>query len=176
MQDKINGSAADPLEHAVAAAQDAVTDDMVTRLAQTAADGMDLVDQLNRSGLAKALPALAELVNNGDLDRIVRLARVYGSAEDALTDDMVSRLSEAIGEGFCTLDQFCRSGVARALPALATMVENGDLERLAQLARVYASAQDAVTDDMVGRIAEAAAEGLTLLDRFNRGGAASNGS
>ena len=45
------------------------------------------------------------------------------------------------------------------------------MERLAQLARVYGAAQDALTEEIVGRLAEAMGEGLSLLDRLNRGGA-----
>jgi len=51
------------------------------------------------------------------------------------------------------------------------MAVDGDLERLSQLARLYSSAQDALTDEMVGRLAETMGEGLSLLDRLNRGGA-----
>ena len=159
------------LERVAAAARDSLTDEMVSRLAGTAADAMDLIDRVNRTGLAKAIPALAEMVNNGDLDRLAKLARVYGSAEDALTDEMVGRLAETIGEGMSLLDQVNRSGLEKAIPALARMVNNGDLDRLSSLARVYASAEDALTDEMVARIADTLAEGMSLLDRLSRGGA-----
>ncbi len=155
----------------VKGAYDAVTDEMVGRLATTAADTLDLMDQVNRAGLAKAIPVLAQLVNDGDLQRIVHLARVLGSAEDALTDEMVGRLTEAAGGGLSLLDQVNRSGIDKALPTIARMVADGDLERLAQLARVYGSAQDVLTDEMVGRLAETVGEGMSLLDRLNRGGA-----
>jgi uncharacterized protein YjgD (DUF1641 family) len=152
------------------AARDALTDDMVTRLAGTAGEAMELLDQVNRAGLAKAIPALAQMVNNGDLDRLVQLARVYGSAEDALTDEMVGRITETVSGGLSLLDQVNRSGLENALPALSRMVADGDLNRLVQLARVYGSAEDALTDEMVGRLAETVGEGLSLLDRLNRGG------
>lgn len=158
-------------ERVVAAARDSLTDEMVSRLAGTVTDAMDLIDRVNRTGLAKAIPALAEMANNGDLDRLAKLARVYGSAEDALTDEMVGRLSETIGEGISLLDQVNRSGLERAIPALARMVNNGDLDRLSSVARVYASAEDALTDEMVARMAETLAEGMSLLDRLSRGGA-----
>ena len=54
------------------AARDAVTDEMVTRLAGTAGDAVELVDLVNRSGLVKAIPVLAQMVNNGDLERLIR--------------------------------------------------------------------------------------------------------
>jgi uncharacterized protein YjgD (DUF1641 family) len=114
---------------------------------------------------------LAEIVNNGDLERLSQLARVYHASQDALTDEMVGRLTEAVGGGLSLLDQVNRSGLDKALPTIARMAADGDLERLSQLARVYSSAQDALTDEMVGRLAETVGEGLSLLDRLNRGGA-----
>ncbi len=159
------------IEGVVKGAYDAATDEMVGRLATTAADTIDMLDQINRAGLAKAIPVLAQMVNDGDLQRVVHLARVLGSAEDALTDGMIGRLSEAAGDGLALLDQINRSGIDKALPTIARMVTDGDLERLAQLARVYGSAQDVLTDEMVGRLAETVGEGMSLLDRLNRGGA-----
>ena len=159
------------IEGVVEGAYDAITDEMVGRLASTAAETIDLVDQVNRAGLEKAIPVLAQLVHSGDLQRLVNLARVVGSAEDALTDEMVGRLTDAVGGGLSLLDQVNRSGIEKALPTIARMVADGDLERLAQLARVYGSAQDVLTDEMVGRLAETVGEGMSLLDRLNRGGA-----
>ena len=159
------------LERLAAAARDSLTDEMVTRLAGAGTDAIDLIDRVNRSGLGAAIPALAEMVNNGDLDRLAKLARVYGSAEDALTDEMVGRLSETMAEGMSLLDQVNRSGLDRALPAISRLVADGDLDRLVQLARVYGSAQDSLTDEMVSRLSETVAEGLSLLDRLSRGGA-----
>jgi uncharacterized protein YjgD (DUF1641 family) len=159
------------IERVVAAARDALTDEMVGRIATTAADAAELMDQINRAGLARAIPALAQMVQNGDLDRLTQVARVYSSAQDALTDEMVSRLSQTIGEGMALMDQVNRAGLDRAIPALAEMVHNGDLQRLVKLARVYGSAEDALTDEMVGRLTETVGNGLSLLDRFARGGA-----
>ena len=159
------------IEGVVVAAADAATDEMVGRLANTAADTIDLVDQIHRAGLDKAIPILAQLIHNGDLQRVVNLARVLGSAEDAINDEMIGRLTEAAGGGLALLDQVNRSGIEKALPTIARMVADGDLERLAQLARVYGSAQDVLTDEMVGRLAETVGEGMSMLDRLNRGGA-----
>ena len=153
------------------AARDAMTEDIVGRVAGSAADAMDLIDKVNRSGLGKAIPQLAQMVENGDLQRLVNLARVYGSAEDALTEEMVGRVAEAASGGLSLLDQVQRSGLEKALPTLTRLVADGDIERLAQLARVYGAAQDAMSEEIVGRLAEAASEGLSLLDRLNRGGA-----
>ena len=159
------------IERVVAAAHDALTDEMVSRLATTAGDAMDLMDQVTRAGLARAIPPLAQMVANGDVERLSQLARVYSSAQDSLTDEMVGRLSQAVGDGLALIDQVNRAGLDRAIPALAEMVHNGDLNRLVKLARVYGSAEDALTDEMVGRLTETVGNGLSLLDRANRGGA-----
>ena len=159
------------VERVVEAARDALTDEMVGRLTSAVGGGLTLIDQIDRAGLGKAIPQIAEMVNNGDLERMVQLARVYGSAQDALTDEMVGRLTESVGGGLSLVDKVNRAGLEKAIPAIAEMVNNGDLDRLVQLARVYGSAQDALTDEMVGRLAETVGEGLSLLDRFSRGGA-----
>jgi len=158
------------VERVVAAARDALSDEMIGRLSTTAGDAVELMDQITRSGLGKAIPALAQMASNGDLERLSQLARVYASAQDSLTDEMVGRLSGAVGEGLSLLDQVNRAELDRAIPALARMVRDGDLDRIAQLARVYASAQDSLTDEMVGRLSEAIGEGLSLLDQVNRAG------
>ena len=155
----------------VGAARAALTDEMIGRLAGSAADSLDLVDQLSRAGVAKAIPVIANLVNSGDLQRVVDLARVYASAQDALSDDIIGRLAEAASGGISLLDQVNRSSFHKALPIISKMAVNGDLERLAQLASVYGAAQDALSDEMVGRLSETLSEGLSLLDRFHRGGA-----
>jgi len=159
------------VERVVAAARDALTDEMVSRLATTAGDAIDMMDQVNRAGLARAIPALAQMVSNGDLERLSQVARLYSSAQDSLTDEMIGRLSQAVGDGLALLDQVNRAGLDRAIPALAEMVNNGDLNRLVKLARVYGSAEDALTDEMVGRLTETVGNGLSLLDRASRGGA-----
>jgi uncharacterized protein YjgD (DUF1641 family) len=159
------------VERVVSAARDALTDEMVTRFATTAGEAVDLLDQVNRAGLVRAIPALAQMVSNGDLDRLSQLARLYSSAQDALTDEMVTRLSQAVGDGLALLDQVNRAGLDRAIPALAEMVNNGDLNRLVRLVRVYSSAEDALTDEMVSRLIDTVGNGLSLLDRFSRGGA-----
>jgi uncharacterized protein YjgD (DUF1641 family) len=52
-------------------------------------------------------------------------------------------------------------------PLPATDYEN-DLQRLGELASLVAAAQDALSDDMVSRLASAFSEGITLLDRLTR--------
>jgi len=149
-------------------ARDALNDDMVGRLSATVGGGMDLLDRVNRSGVGEALPAITQLVENGDLDRIVQLARVLGAADDALSDDMVGRLAATASDSMDLLDRVNRSGVVRALPAITQLVEHGDLERIVHLARVLGSMEDAVNDEMISRLAAVAGEAIFLMDRLTR--------
>jgi uncharacterized protein YjgD (DUF1641 family) len=119
------------LERVIAAARDSLTDEMVGRLAGSAAEALDLVDKAGRSGLSKAIPALAEMVNNGDLERLSQLARVYHAAQDALTDEMVGRLAETLGEGMSLLDRVNRSGFWRLVEVVERLESTGALERIA---------------------------------------------
>lgn len=114
----MDATQAPEFERLAAAARDSLTDEMVSRLSATAADGMDLLDQINRSGVGRALPALAQLVANGDLDRLVALARTYGAAQDAMTDEMVSRLAETVGESLSIVDRLNRAGLDRLVGSL----------------------------------------------------------
>ncbi|HSN41814.1 MAG TPA: hypothetical protein VLT92_16680 [Burkholderiales bacterium] len=159
------------LERLAAAARDSLTDDTVSRLSAAAAEGLDALDRFNRSGVAAALPALAELVRNGDLDRLVQLARTYGAGQDAVTDEMVSRLTETVAGGLDLLDRANRAELGRVIPVLARLVANGDLERVTHLARVVGAAEDAVTDDMISRLSETVSGVLSIADRLNRAGA-----
>ena len=59
------------VERVIAAARDALTDEMVGRLTEAAGGGLALIDQVNRAGLDRAIPALAEMLHNGDLQRYV---------------------------------------------------------------------------------------------------------
>ena len=118
-------------ERVLAAARDSLSDEMVTRLAGAASDGIDLIDRVNRSGLHRAIPAIAELVNNGDLDRLARLARVYGAAEDSLSDEMVGRLAETVAEGMSLLDRLNRGGAGHLVEMLAQLEADGNVRRIA---------------------------------------------
>ncbi len=160
----------DELEQVIQAARDSMTDDMVGRVAATLTGAIDLMDQVDRSGLTDAIPALSKMVANGDLDRLVELARVVSSAQDAMTDDMVDRLAYTATSSIDFLDQINRAGLSQAIPALAKMVNNGDLDRIVDLARVVSSAQDAMTDDMVDRLAMTFSQGVCMLDRMCRYG------
>lgn len=119
------------IERVIAAARDSLTDEMVGRLAGSAAEALDLVDKAGRAGLSKAIPALAEMVNNGDLERLSQLARVYHAAQDALTDEMVGRLAETFGESLSLLDRVNRSGFWRLVEVMERLESTGALERIA---------------------------------------------
>jgi uncharacterized protein YjgD (DUF1641 family) len=118
-------------ERVISAARDSLSDEMVARLAGTASDAMDLIDRINRTGLSKAIPALADLVNHGDLDRLAKLARVYSSAEDSISDEMIGRLAETVSEGMSLLDRLNRGGAARLVEMLARLEASGNLKRIA---------------------------------------------
>ncbi len=118
------------LDRVLAAARDATSDEMVARLAGSAAEAMDLLDRAGRSGLAQAIPVLADMVRNGDLERLSQLARVHEAAQDALTDEMVGRLSGALGEGLTLLDRLNRSGIGRLVALLEQLESTGQLQKL----------------------------------------------
>jgi hypothetical protein len=121
------------IERLVEAARDSMTDEMVSRLSETAAGGIDFIDRVNRAGLNRAIPAIAQLVNDGDLERLVQLARIYGSMQDAMTEEMVGRLSETVGAGITLLDRFNRGGADRLLQILERLDASGALERAARV-------------------------------------------
>ena len=126
-------------ERLVAAARDSMTDEMVSRLSATVAEGMDLLDKVNRSGVAGALPAISQLVANGDLDRLVALARTYGAAQDAMTDEMVARLAETAAESLSLMDRLNRAGLDRMV---------GSIERLSVVLERTMAALDAANAEM----------------------------
>ena len=156
------------VERVIAGARDALTDDTVTRLAATVGNSLDLLDRANRSGLGDALPTLAAMVRSGDLQRVADFARLAGAAEDSLSDDIVARVSAAAAGGLELVDRVNRSGIMRALPTITRMVESGDLERLAGLARLVGAMEDSLSDDIVNRLATVATELAALTDKLAR--------
>lgn len=156
------------VERVIAGARDALTDDTVTRLAATVGNSLDLLDRANRSGLGEALPTLAAMVRSGDLQRVADFARLAGAAEDSLSDDIVARVSTAAAGGLDLVDRINRSGITRALPTITRMVESGDLERLAGLARLVGAMEDSLSDDIVNRLFTVATELAALVDKLAR--------
>ena len=53
-------------------------------------------------------------------------------------------------------------------PSPEMTVSETDVQRLAELATLVSAAQDALSDEMVSRMASAFSEGITLLDRLTR--------
>ena len=131
MSDNISEIGSIPeLERVMQAAKDSVTDDMVSRIAENGAQALDLLDRLNRSGIDRALPVLARLVENGDLQRIVDIARAVAAAEDAMNDDMVGRVAQMAAEGLSVIDRLNRSGVERLIDILDRLNNSGSLDIL----------------------------------------------
>ncbi|MGH8800672.1 MAG: DUF1641 domain-containing protein [Casimicrobiaceae bacterium] len=156
------------VERVINAARDALTDEMVTRFAATWGDAVTMIDQVNRAGLGRALPAIARLVENGDLERIAQLARVYSSVQDALTDEMVGRMAETIGNSMSLLDRANRGGAEHVIGMLESLHTSGALERLSstlpQLLERLSMVQELLqaVDDAAAasRAAQASAGGL----------------
>jgi len=53
-------------------------------------------------------------------------------------------------------------------PEQPNVISDNDLKRIAEMASIVAAAQDALTDDMVVRMASAFSESIVLLDRLTR--------
>jgi hypothetical protein len=117
---------------------------MVGRVADAAGGGLSLLDQIHRSGLEKALPVLTRLVADGDIERLAQLARVYGAAQDALSEEIVGRLAEAASEGLSLLDRLNRGGAGRLVEMLAKLEASGSLERVAALLPTFVDRLDMV--------------------------------
>ena len=94
--------------------------------------------------------------------------RIFESATDALSDDIVGRLGSTMGDSLMLLDQVSRSNLDKAIPIIDHLVETGDLERAANLVRVLGSAGDAMSDDIVGRLSEMANSLIIIADRISR--------
>jgi uncharacterized protein YjgD (DUF1641 family) len=133
------------IERVMAAAQDALTDDIVTRVSATLVQGLELLDRVNRSGLDRALPSIARLAENGDLDRLADVARLVAAVEDSFNEDMVGRVA-AMLNGLATLadkvarndglvklvDLLGREDVQAALPKLVDALSKATTESAAQ--------------------------------------------
>ncbi|MHB1528055.1 MAG: hypothetical protein ACYDDA_00570 [Acidiferrobacteraceae bacterium] len=96
-------------------AKDSLSDDVVNRLGTLVTESMDLLDRANRADLGRMIPVLRALLDNGDLDRMAGLARLVGSAQDALSDDVVARLGTLISEGLMLVERLLQTGVGDAV-------------------------------------------------------------
>ncbi|MEZ5926689.1 MAG: hypothetical protein R3D57_20160 [Hyphomicrobiaceae bacterium] len=165
-----NGASAplpDDIMHLTHAVNDSLSDEIVTRLAGAATDGLDLLDQVNRSGVAKALPALTALVENGDLDRLIQLARVYAAAQDSLSDEIITRVAETSSEALSLFDRFNRGGGAQLVALVESLEASGGLEKLAVFLPRIIGKLEAI-DRMLGALESASA--ATAKGTHARGG------
>ncbi len=131
MNDNTSEATIPELVRVMQAAKDSVTDDMISRLAENGAQALDLLDRLNRSGFDRALPILERLLDNGDLQRVVDIARTVAAAEDAMNDDMVGRVAQMAAEALNVIDRLNRSGVGRLVDILDRLNNSGSLDILA---------------------------------------------
>ena len=120
-------------------AADALSDDIVGRLGSTMNDGLLLLDQVSRSNLDKAIPLINQMVESGDLERVVNLVRVLGSAGDAISDDIVGRLGEMANELLCIADRVSRN---QNLHKILNLLERDHMvDMLASMAEAAATAK-----------------------------------
>jgi len=82
-----------------------------------------LAETSHEEEMAKAREALAHLVENGDLERIVHLARLAGAAQDSLSDEIVTRLAGMASNAMCLLDRATRTGVMERMVAVAEKMD-----------------------------------------------------
>ena len=79
-----------------------------------------------------------------DLAKLIELAAVISAAQDAMTDDIVTRLASAMGEGMILMDRLTRNqGLMSLLQALNQPAAQDSLECLADALR-SGSVMDAV--------------------------------
>ncbi len=124
-------------------AQDALTDEMVGRLAETMSAGMTMLDHANRLQIGRALPILAQLAESGDLERLSQMARLVGAAQDALTDEMVVRMTSVFGRVLELLDRANDPKLERVVTLLVRVAEHLDEAAIAKLVRVIPTMVDA---------------------------------
>ena len=171
IQASVTPSEAQEIGDLVASARDALSDDMVGRLSAISAEALDLLDRVNRSRLPQALPAITNLVESGDLERIVQSARVLGAAGDSMSDEMIGRMAGVVGDGLDLLDRVNRSRIGDALAVITQLADNGDLERIAHAARLLGAAEDALNEEMIARLAGVVTDVLSLLEQLSRNNA-----
>ncbi|MGN2393006.1 hypothetical protein [Pelomicrobium sp. G1] len=95
MEAQGQGGALCEWEHLTGAARDAVTDDMVARLAEAAGAGLGLVDRLSRGGLDRLVAMLERLEAQGALERIAQaLPRVLARLETV--EALLASLEQAV--------------------------------------------------------------------------------
>lgn len=139
---------------------DALTDEMITRMAKTAGDGLTLLDEIGESGLRDALPVIARLAKSGDLARIAHLARVWGAVEDALTDEMITRLAGVAGYTITLLEHLERDNIVAAIERLTGPGGPLSPELLERLVMVLPSLMAALEQAQKSALLETAVAGI----------------
>ena len=96
MNDMSNQPPLGEMERLTLAAREALTDNMVERLAMLGGNAMELLDRLNdpatNDAVHKMVDRLTELNKVGALDTVCDLALTLHAVRNALTDNMVERL------------------------------------------------------------------------------------
>ena len=96
MNDMSNQPPLGEIERLTLAAREALTDNMVERLAMLGGNAMELLDRLNdpetSEAVHKMVDRLTELNKVGALDTVCDLAMTLHAVRNALTDNMVERL------------------------------------------------------------------------------------
>lgn len=88
------------------------------------------------------------VVISGDLDRLVNLTRVLGSAADALSDDIVARLAETLSELMCIADRLARN---EGLQQMLRLLENQALmDTVIKLAKAAAEVSNETAEESAG--------------------------
>ena len=86
----------DAAQTLINAAQDALTDGMVERMAETGGNALEVLDRLNdedtRDAVLNIMDRLTELQRSGALDTLFDLVVLAHGARSAMTDSMVERL------------------------------------------------------------------------------------
>ena len=86
----------DDLARLATAAQDALTDNMVERLAVTGGNALEIVDRLNdeetRDAVHSVLTRLTDMHRTGALDTVFELVMLMHAVRNAATDNIVERL------------------------------------------------------------------------------------
>ncbi len=95
--DNMTNQPLDEMSRLTLAAREALTDNMVERLAMMGGNALELLDRLNDPNTGAAVHSLidrlTELHKVGALDTVCDLAMALHASRNALTDNMVERLS-----------------------------------------------------------------------------------
>ena len=113
----------DEIRRVLGGMQDALTDEMITRLATTASNGMTLLDRIGRSDMDKVISVISRMSENGDLERLAQLARVGGAMQDALTDEMLVRLVDTFSQAIIAFERLNHAGLDKLINMLPRILE-----------------------------------------------------